>query len=88
MLLRVGSCSGTSGGGFQDAPEGSSGTYGPAQSGVLQPAVSGGEGDGDLSALNGFVTLTKFKMETVASVLGSVKKGDWIFLTDLKDAYL
>ena len=35
----------TSGGGLQDPPEGSSGLCGPAQSGVLQPAVSGREGD-------------------------------------------
>ena len=39
----------------------------------------------DLSALNGFVMLTKFKMEAVASVLGSIRKGDWMFLIDLKD---
>ena len=41
----------------------------------------------DLSALNGFVTLTKFWMETVTSVLGSIQRGDWMFLLDLKDAY-
>ena len=39
----------------------------------------------DPSSLGGFVTLMKFKMETVKSVLGSLRKGDWIFLLDLKD---
>ena len=32
----------------------------------------------DLSTLNGYVTLTKFRMETVVSVLGSIRKGDWM----------
>ena len=41
----------------------------------------------DLSALNGFVTLTKFQMETVASVLGSIRKGYWMISIDLKDTY-
>ena len=41
----------------------------------------------NLSILNGFVTLTKFQMKMVASVLGSIKKWDWMFLIDLKDAY-
>ena len=40
-----------------------------------------------LSTLNGFVTVTKFQMETMASVLGSIGKGDWMFSTYLKDAY-
>ena len=40
----------------------------------------------DLSALDSFVTLTKFRMEMVASVLGSIQKRDWMFLIDLKDA--
>ena len=29
------------------------------------------------------VTLTKFQMETVVSVLGSIRKGDWMFSIDL-----
>ena len=29
-----------------------------------------------LSALDGYFMLTKFKMETVASILGSARKGD------------
>ena len=41
-----------------------------------------------LLSVNGFVTLTKFTMETASSVLGSVKEGDGMFLIDLKDAYV
>ena len=33
----------------------------------------------DLSTLNRFVTATKFRMETVVSVLGSIRQGDWMF---------
>ena len=41
----------------------------------------------DLSHLNDFVQLTSFKMETVASVLLSVREGDFLASLDLKDAY-
>ena len=41
----------------------------------------------DLSHLNEFVQLTLFKMETVASVLLSVREGDFLASLDLKDAY-
>ena len=41
----------------------------------------------DLSHLNDFVQLTPFKMETVASVLLSVREGDFLVSLDLKDAY-
>ena len=41
----------------------------------------------DLLSLNRFVTLTKFTMETVSSVLGSIRKGDIMILIDLKDVY-
>ena len=41
----------------------------------------------DLSHLNDFVQLTSFKMETVASVLLSVREGDFLAFLDLKDAY-
>ena len=41
----------------------------------------------DLSHLNEFVHLTRFKMETVASVLLSVREGDFLASLDLKDAY-
>ena len=38
----------------------------------------------DLSSLNRFVTLTKCTMETVSSVLGSIRKGDVMFLINSK----
>ena len=38
----------------------------------------------DLSHLNEFVHLTRFKMETVASVLLSVREGDFLASLDLK----
>ena len=41
----------------------------------------------NLSHLNDFVQLTSFKMETVASVLLSVREGDFLASLDLKDAY-
>ena len=41
----------------------------------------------DLLSLNGCVSLTKFKMEMVSLVLGSIRNGDFMFLIDLKDAY-
>ena len=41
----------------------------------------------NLSHLNEFVQLTRFKMETVASVLLSVREGDFLASLDLKDAY-
>ena len=41
----------------------------------------------DLSHLNGFVRLTPFKMETVSSVLLSVREGDFLASIDLQDAY-
>ena len=41
----------------------------------------------DLSYLNDFVQLTSFKMETVASVLLSLREGDFLASLDLKDAY-
>ena len=41
----------------------------------------------DLSYLNEFVQLTRFKMETVASVLLCVREGDFLASLDLKDVY-
>ena len=41
----------------------------------------------DLSHLNEFVLQTPFKMETVASVLLSVREGDFLASVDLKDTY-
>ena len=58
---------------------------------LLQSSLPGGEGGWrpviDLSHLNDFVQLTPFKMETVASVLLSVREGDFLASLDLKDAY-
>ena len=58
---------------------------------LLQSPLPGGEGGWrpviDLSHLNDFVQLTSFKMETVASVLLSVREGDFLASLDLKDAY-
>ena len=42
----------------------------------------------DLSLLNLRVQKTSFKMETLQSVLLSVRAGDWMVSLDLKDAYL
>ena len=42
----------------------------------------------DLSLLNLKVLKTPFKMETLQSVLLSVRRGDWMVSIDLKDAYL
>ena len=49
-------------------------------SGTWRPVIN-------LSHLNEFVQLTRFKMETVASVLLSVREGDFLDSLDLKDAY-
>ena len=49
-------------------------------SGIWRPVI-------DLSHLNEFVQLTPFKMETVSSVLLSVREGDFLASLDLKDAY-
>ena len=58
---------------------------------LLQSPLPGGEGVWrpviDLSHLNEFVQLTLFKMETVASVLLSVREGDFLASLDLKDTY-
>ena len=51
--------------------------------GALEIARDPGPG----SHLNDFVQLTSFKMETVASVLLSVREGDFLASLDLKDAY-
>ena len=42
----------------------------------------------DLSHLNRFVQLTLFKMETNQLVLRVVRRDDWMFSIDFKDAYL
>ena len=42
----------------------------------------------DLSHLNRFVDMSPFQMETIQSVLLSVRQGDWMASIDLKEAYL
>ena len=41
-----------------------------------------------LSHLNRFVDMSPFQMETIQSVLLSVRQGDWMAYIDLKEAYL
>ena len=50
-------------------------------SGSLRPVI-------DLSHLNRFVDVSPFQMETIQSVLLSVRQGDWMASIDLKEAYL
>ena len=42
----------------------------------------------DFSHLNRFVDVSPFQMETIQSVLLSVRQGDWMASIDLKEAYL
>ena len=64
-----------------------------ARTGLLQQALPSTEGDGgwqptiNLLSLNNFITLTKFNMETVVSVLGLIRKGDMMLSIDFKDGY-
>ena len=50
-------------------------------SGAWRPVI-------DLSTLNLRIQQTSFRMETLQSVLLSVRPGDWLVSLDLKDAYL
>ena len=52
---------------------------------LVEKATGGWRPVIDLSHLNDFVQLTSFKMETVASVLLSVREGDFLASLDLKD---
>ena len=54
---------------------------------LVEKATGGWRPVIDLSHLNDFVQLMPFKMETVASVLLSVREGDFLASLDLKDAY-
>ena len=54
---------------------------------LVEKASGGWRPVNDLSHLNEFVQLTRFKMETVAAVLLSVREGDFLASLDLKDAY-
>ena len=42
----------------------------------------------DLKKLNGSIKKTRFRMETVQSVLSSIRRNDWMVSIDLKEAYL
>ena len=42
----------------------------------------------DLSALNKFLAIPIFKMETLESIRASLRKGEWVTSIDLTDAYL
>ena len=42
----------------------------------------------DLSLVNRFVDVSHFRMETIQSVLLSVRQGDWMASIDLREAYL
>ena len=53
----------------------------PKHSGGWRPII-------DLSTFNHFVVKTSFRMETLRSVLASVRQDDWMVSIDLKDAYL
>ena len=54
---------------------------------LVEKATGGWRPVIDLPPLNGFVRQTPFKMETAASVLLSVRDGDFLASVDLKDAY-
>ena len=54
---------------------------------LVEKATGGWRPVIDLSPLNGFVQLTPFRMETVTSVLASIREGDFLASIDLKDAY-
>ena len=53
----------------------------PKATGGFRPVI-------DLSFLNRHVITTKFRMETVQTVLAAVHHLDWMVSVDLKDAYL
>ena len=70
---------------FQPAPSGP-GFYSRL---FVTPKVSGGWRPMiDLSLLNRSVLVSSFHMETSASVLQSLRPGDWMVSLDLQDAYL
>ena len=50
-------------------------------SGLWRPVI-------DLSTLNRFVDVSHFQMETIQSVLLSIRQGDWMASIDLREAYL
>ena len=60
---------------------------------LLQPFVYHSEGHGRLEAcyrslsLHRFIRLSRFRMETLQSVLQSLRPGEWMVSIDLQDAY-
>lgn len=52
----------------------------PKASGGFRPII-------DLSILNRYVVTTKFKMETVRTVMSAIRQDDWMVSLDLQDAY-
>ena len=52
---------------------------------LVEKATGGWRPVIDLSPLNSFVLQTKFKMETVASVMASIREGDFMASLDLKE---
>ena len=73
--------------------QGYSGASSTSVSGLLQPSVLWKTAGSwrpviDLSHLNRFVDVSHFQMETIQSVLLSVRQGDWMASIDLKEAYL
>ena len=42
----------------------------------------------DLSSLNNFLVIPKFRMESALSIQRSLKQGQWVISIDVKDAYL
>ena len=55
---------------------------------VVPKATGGWRPIIDLSILNHSVVKTRFHMETIQSVLRSVRRNDWMISIDLKDVYL
>ncbi len=53
----------------------------PKKNGKLRPVL-------DLSALNAYMLVEHFKMETARSIRGTIQQGDWAVSIDLRDAYL
>ena len=72
-------------GSLRNRPRSGSGFY--SRLFLVEKATGGWRPVIDLSHLNDFVQLTLSKMETVASVLLSVREGDFLASLDLKDAY-
>ena len=66
------------------APEVGGGDHRAAGTWLLQPPFPSREDDRGMETCHRpLVTITKFKIETVASVLGSIRRGDWMFSVDL-----